>query len=279
MCVVVFAFNVHPNFPLILLNGRDMELNRPTSETKLEIDNGIICGRDLEKGGSWLGWNTKKGIFSVVTNYSEDPNSTLKSRGVLLENILLGKSISDHKPEEYNGFNTVCFTSLFDDNIEATFTTNRSSEFPSERQKFFGTKITQGIISFSNGYFEKEWPKVKFLKLELEKVIKKYEEETEINTDSLFFKDLVSILDSSPCFPFDPVSQIQVRKDLDEEYYHKISGNVFHEGFENYGTRSQTIFVVNKKKTGSLFCRKTDKGIRTQWIQWSIGKPTTQSEK
>ena len=56
MCVIFFAYRVHPDFPLILLANRDEFYNRPTVKAKNWADfPDILAGRDLVGGGTWLG--------------------------------------------------------------------------------------------------------------------------------------------------------------------------------------------------------------------------------
>src|SRR5687767_15061005 len=89
MCVIFFAYNQHPKFPLILLANRDEFYNRPTEAAHIWEDfPNILAGRDLVGGGTWLGV-TKQGRFAAVTNY-RDPLAPIGklSRGNLVADFL-----------------------------------------------------------------------------------------------------------------------------------------------------------------------------------------------
>ena len=66
MCVLAMWLGVDPKAPLIVAANRDESLTRP-SAAPAEVEPGVIAGRDLESGGTWLGVN-KHGLFVAVTN-------------------------------------------------------------------------------------------------------------------------------------------------------------------------------------------------------------------
>src|SRR5215203_6440835 len=97
MCVIFFAYNQHPEYPLILLANRDEFYARPTERADFWQDfPEIFAGRDLVHGGTWLGITTR-GRFAAVTNY-RDPAATGKfSRGNLVGDFLKsGDSVEDY---------------------------------------------------------------------------------------------------------------------------------------------------------------------------------------
>lgn len=67
---------------LVVAANRDEFLGRP-SVPPSEIEPGIVAGRDLEAGGTWLGVN-RHGLFVAVTN-RKTPTRTpeARSRGLL----------------------------------------------------------------------------------------------------------------------------------------------------------------------------------------------------
>ncbi len=90
MCLLAFAWRVHPDFPLVLVGNRDEFHDRPADPAHWwRSPEGILAGRDLEAGGSWLGLN-RNGRFAVVTNYREPgvPTSGRRSRGELVVDFL-----------------------------------------------------------------------------------------------------------------------------------------------------------------------------------------------
>lgn len=113
MCLIVLAWRVRPDFPLIVAANRDEFHARPAERAGFWKDHpAILAGRDLEAKGTWMGV-TRSGRFAAVTNYhgGRDANA-LESRGVLVTNFLLNSQnpetyISElsKKQNNYSGFN------------------------------------------------------------------------------------------------------------------------------------------------------------------------------
>src|SRR6266568_4688653 len=65
MCLIVFAWRTHPRHRLILAANRDEYFGRPTAPAAFWDDHpGVLAGRDLEAGGTWLGI-TPQGRFAA----------------------------------------------------------------------------------------------------------------------------------------------------------------------------------------------------------------------
>lgn len=92
MCLVAVAWQVHPDYPLLLLGNRDEFHRRPTVPAGWwpEADQ-VFGGRDLQAGGSWLGV-TRHGRVAVVTNNPLRPPGPhhTRSRGALVRDWLTG---------------------------------------------------------------------------------------------------------------------------------------------------------------------------------------------
>lgn len=67
MCVVAFAWQLHPRWRLVLAGNRDEFHTRPTAALAAWPDSGVIAGRDLQSGGTWVGLD-RRGRVAVVTN-------------------------------------------------------------------------------------------------------------------------------------------------------------------------------------------------------------------
>src|SRR5262245_60835499 len=82
MCVLAMWLGMDPRAPLIVAANRDESLSRP-SAPPAEVEPGVVAGRDLEHGGTWLGFN-RHGLFVAVTN-RRSPARTPESlsRGLL----------------------------------------------------------------------------------------------------------------------------------------------------------------------------------------------------
>lgn len=113
MCLIVLAWRVRPELPLIVAANRDEFHARSSARAGFWKDHpSILAGRDLEAGGSWMGIS-RSGRFAAVTNYrgGRDPNAT-QSRGALVRDFLLtdlsskafiGKT--EKSKNSYSGFN------------------------------------------------------------------------------------------------------------------------------------------------------------------------------
>ncbi|WP_235534216.1 NRDE family protein [Sphingopyxis sp. Root154] len=111
MCVVALAHKAHPDWPLILIGNRD-ELHARAAAPLAEWGDGsgIVAGRDLQAGGTWLGVHRPSGRAVVVTNVrGAMPDPAKESRGALVSNMLRGEGrfadpAADDLPR-FNAFN------------------------------------------------------------------------------------------------------------------------------------------------------------------------------
>lgn len=156
MCILFFAINQHPKYPVIICANRDEFHQRATQMMHWWPDNDkkhrLLAGKDLQAGGTWLGLN-QQGRFSALTNYRQPQlfDKTKKSRGDLVINALKAtdqtiKSQLTKSAHHYNGFNLV-FGQL-----------NQLTCFDSTSQKL--QKLTTGFHSLCNGALDDIWPKM-----------------------------------------------------------------------------------------------------------------------
>ncbi len=144
MCVAAIAWQAHPRWKLIALANRDEFHDRPTAPLA-RWEDGIIAGRDLRAGGTWLGvTDTKR--FALVTNYRAEgyPRPELVSRGGLVTDWLRGNA--PDPAALMNPFNLIAT-----DADAAWFVSNLP--FPRRRM------LPPGIHCLANGAFEAPWPK------------------------------------------------------------------------------------------------------------------------
>ena len=160
MCLIAFAVNQHPHYPLIILANRDEFLARPTQPLSQWSDNPqIIGGRDLSAGGTWLAVSPA-GQWAALTNFrnpSESPKP--RSRGEIIVRYLsldhalpnaMDSFIKALKAEhqEFNGFNLV----LGDLNLQRqVFVSNHP---------WSATNLKPGTYAVSNGPINDQWPKM-----------------------------------------------------------------------------------------------------------------------
>jgi len=108
MCVVALAHQVHPDWPLILIGNRDEFHGRPSAALAAWDDgSGIVAGRDLQAGGTWLGVHAPSGRVVVVTNVrGAAPDPTKESRGALVVDMLRGEGrFADPAEADLDRFN------------------------------------------------------------------------------------------------------------------------------------------------------------------------------
>jgi uncharacterized protein with NRDE domain len=111
MCLILVAWQVHDDFPLVVAANRDEFHARPALAAAFWPDKpGILAGRDLQAGGTWLGVS-RSGRFASVTNYrgGHDPAAG-ESRGALVSRFLEngldpGSYVAGLKSAAYSGFN------------------------------------------------------------------------------------------------------------------------------------------------------------------------------
>ena len=71
MCLILFAYNIHPSYRLILAANRDEYHARPAAPLAPWPDPPILAGRDLEAGGTWLGIDPARKIAATLYQHSD----------------------------------------------------------------------------------------------------------------------------------------------------------------------------------------------------------------
>ena len=67
MCLIAFAWQVCPRYPLALIANRDEFHARPSTAAESQSDAPqVYGGRDLEKQGSWLQVSTRRRLAAVT---------------------------------------------------------------------------------------------------------------------------------------------------------------------------------------------------------------------
>jgi uncharacterized protein with NRDE domain len=126
MCVVALAWQVHADWPLILIGNRDEFHGRPSAAlAEWDDGSGIVAGRDLQAGGTWLGVHRPSGRVVVVTNVRGAlPDPAQESRGALVVDMLRGDGrFADPAEADLDRFNAFNLFAIGDGN--ARLLTNR----------------------------------------------------------------------------------------------------------------------------------------------------------
>ncbi len=155
MCVAAVAWHAHPDYPLIAIGNRDEYHERPAAPLA-RWESGILAGRDLKSGGTWLGVS-EAGRFALVTNLRGhgDPDPVRVSRGALVTDQLTGTGrYGDPGTAALGDFNP--FNLIVADAAGAHFLSNRPEDIR--------TALPHGIYGLSNGSLDEPWPKTLQLK-------------------------------------------------------------------------------------------------------------------
>ncbi len=249
MCLILFAYNIHPNYNLILAANRDEFYERPSASADFWEDAPqVLAGRDLQEGGTWMGVD-RSGRFAAITNY-RDPASwknNAPSRGGLVSSYLCGNQIANEyldkisrQSQLYNGYNLIV-----GDRHELFAYSNRGKM----------QKLNPGIYGLSNHLLNTPWPKVSLGKKLMEPSLDKKGAELE---DSLF-----AVL-ADRKIPADnklPDTGIGLE-------WERVLSSIFISS-PIYGTRSSTILLIGKNGRVK-FVEKVYDDNHQEWVTSSF---------
>ena len=228
MCLIIFAYKVHPVYKLIVAANRDEFLQRPTAPAHYWEDQpDILAGRDLEKMGTWMGV-TRTGRFAALTNYRDPKEITegKRSRGELVADALKHKgNVKDYmqslvgKQDLYPGYNL-----LAGDGTELYYYSNKGQKLQT---------VDPGIYGVSNHLLNTEWPKVQKGKEGMSKIINGEQDELVGN--------LLTMLQNADQAP----DELLPNTGVSLEWERRLSPLFIKS--ENYGTRSSTVMLMADK--------------------------------
>jgi Uncharacterized conserved protein len=155
MCLLLFAYQAHPGYRLVLGANRDEFYDRPTAPAAFWDDAPwILGGRDLSAGGTWLAIS-KDGRFGAVTNIRApgSHHDNAPSRGWLIRDYLCGESAAAAYLDElqvragtFNGFNLI-----LGDASGIYYFSSRGGK---------PQRVSPGLHGLSNHLLDTPWPKV-----------------------------------------------------------------------------------------------------------------------
>ncbi|MER2516269.1 NRDE family protein [Candidatus Accumulibacter phosphatis] len=156
MCLILIAWQAHPDYPLVVAANRDEFFARPSAAAAFWPEAPqVLAGRDLEAGGTWLGISREQ-RFAALTNYREGRQaaSNARSRGALVADFLSGAASPSAylaqvaaRATDYNGFNL-----FVADGQHLAYYANRGDNPP----RF----LSPGIYGLSNHLLDTPWPKL-----------------------------------------------------------------------------------------------------------------------
>lgn len=156
MCLIALAWKAHPGFPLVVAANRDEWRARPAAPAHWWDDApGLLAGRDLEAGGTWMGV-TRGGRFCAVTNFRDpsDKRPGARSRGELVAGFLASREppaawceALAARARDYNGFNL-----LAGEGDSLVYFGSREGD---------AREVAPGVHALSNHLLDEPWPKVR----------------------------------------------------------------------------------------------------------------------
>jgi uncharacterized protein with NRDE domain len=228
MCLILLAWRAHPEYPFVFAGNRDEAYDRPSASADFwHDDSRIFGGRDLEKGGTWLGLSLS-GRIAAVTNYRERPavRNAPRSRGELTTRFLRGTE-DPHRflvqvtgsAAEYGAFNLIV-----GDSERLWNFSNRGDGLQ---------QIPPGVHGLSNHLIDTPWPKVTHGKQRLAQLLSADESRL---TSGLF--DI--LLDRTPA-PDAELPDTGVGPQRERELSSSFVAG------DRYGTRASTVLLIDRR--------------------------------
>jgi uncharacterized protein with NRDE domain len=230
MCLIIVAWQVHPEFPLVVAANRDEFFKRPTAPLAFWPGGRILAGRDMEAGGTWMGI-TVDGRFAALTNYRapEIHRDGLASRGRLVADFLTAgvspKSWLDDQRQhvaKYNPFNLLAGDR---DGIGCLSSVSKEVRW-----------LEPGVYGLSNHLLDTPWPKVETAKSALSQALAALPDD----------KPLFDLLRDDTIHPDDALPRTGVSLE-----WERLLSAAFVKA-PGYGTRSSTVMKVSRGNTPTM---------------------------
>ena len=225
MCLILIAWQVSSEYPLIVAANRDEFFKRPSNPIASWHDTPyVFAGRDLEAGGTWLGI-TQTGRFSAVTNVRDPARAPgANSRGLLTQQFLTGNASPEDYVKAIDGNSFSGFNLLAGDN-EALYYCSNYLTAPQ--------KLSPGIYGISNHLLDTPWPKLVQAKQKFTRAL------TSAPQEEAFFELLAdrSLVEDDKL----PSTGVAI------EWERTLSAIFVHT--EGYGTRASTVIFKGHNKT------------------------------
>jgi len=225
MCLILVAWRVHPDYPLVVAANRDEFFARRTATAAFWKDAPqLLAGRDLEAGGTWMGV-TRNGRFAALTNY-RDPaqnRSGAPSRGALVADFLAGDETPQAYLERINAYGSQCngYNLLASDGETLWWSSNMGGE---------PRLLQPGVYGVSNHLLDTPWPNVRAGKTALAQALGGLPDD----------EALLELLQDDGIHPDEHLPQTGVPLD-----WERLLSSAFVKS-PDYGTRSSTVLCVGQ---------------------------------
>jgi len=307
MCLIVFAYRVHPQFPLVVAANRDEFYERPSTQAHFwkpiytstdkngddENDNEspvIFGGKDLVAGGMWMGI-TQSGRFAAVTNFREaatkqqqqqapeeeeqTQQSHKNSRGSLVANFLKSTNQSaleyaaQLKAEKGVASFYGGFSLLVGDDTGMFYCSNRSHGSSSAGATL--TKLQEGrIYGLSNRGLDHPWPKLVWSTEKLAAFMTR--DDLPIISNNARLEALHSLLQDKTKPPIDqlPTNETGCSQEIEE-----LNSSIFITS-DFFGTRASSALIISTQLSPQLSSSQEEEEkadhIACSFAEWSYTK-------
>ncbi len=248
MCLILMAHRADPRYRLVVAANRDEFFRRPTAPADYWSDAPqVLGGRDLAKGGTWLGIATD-GRWAAVTNFRDgtSPEPGTRSRGGLVAGYLRGSAraqdyIASMEPSarEYHGFNL-----LAGDSVGVHYLSNKDDG---------SMMLAVGVYGLSNHLLDSPWPKVERGKLALREAL------AEGAQPDRLIEILLAALSDRNIAEERALPCTGISRD-----WEKLLSAAFI-GAPGYGTRASTVLLIDHD--GEVHFRERSFGARGELIE------------
>ena len=267
MCIVFLYANpssTNNGYKLIIAANRDEKFERPSKQADfLSCDSSVLCGIDLqdEIKGTWLGV-TKTGKFGFLTNHLNSFVDTPgASRGSVVKNYLM----SSYFPNEYIS-NVLTKMTLRPFNfIGGQFCKGGGQLDMSYYSNFDDTSpyaLQNGTYVLACTNLGGKWNKIKHGTDIFNSILKSPDSNSSYFTECL----IENLLSDKTCLYPDELIEKQCNLKYSQVFLKSYS-SVMVTGLPNYGTRMQTVVLVDKNNH-LFFTEKTltfDKNLSQSW--------------
>jgi uncharacterized protein with NRDE domain len=224
MCLIFIAWRQHRRYPLVVAANRDEFYGRPTEPAAFwEESPEVLAGRDLEGGGTWLGF-TRSGRFAALTNFraGDFRLADAPTRGRLVSDFLQSRALPanyltelEQRAASYNGFNL-----LLADGATLHWYSNRGGA---------PRALGPGLYGISNHLLDTPWPKVARGKQALGEIME---------GDSIDAEAVLALLGDDHNAADTDLPDTGVGRE-----WERVLSSMFITS-ESYGTRSSTVLLV-----------------------------------
>ncbi len=175
MCLILFAWKSHPDYPLVVAANRDEFYERDTEQMNWWEDHPhVLAGKDkadvMGSPGTWLGFS-KTGRFAALTNVRapSEKKPDARTRGELSLMYLTGRDrpnefiqLNSKRFGQYNGFNLLMADLSDPENAQMHWVSNRlmMGQNIRPRKIFPEQALNPGVYGLSNAMLDTPWPKV-----------------------------------------------------------------------------------------------------------------------